>query len=79
MAVQYTIRGIPRDIDDALRDEARATGRSLNAVVLGALTAAMSPGSGPHGDLDWFIGERDATVPEEALAWLDRAPADLDG
>ena len=36
--MQYTIRGIPAVVDDALRARARAAGKSLNEVVVDALT-----------------------------------------
>ena len=34
--MQYTIRGIPAVVDDALRARARAAGKSLNGVVVAA-------------------------------------------
>ena len=37
--MQYTIRGVPPVVDDALRMRARETGRSLNEVVIDALAA----------------------------------------
>jgi hypothetical protein len=43
--MQYTIRGIPRAIDAALRRRARAERRSLNAVLVDALAS----GAGLHG------------------------------
>jgi hypothetical protein len=43
--MQYTIRGIPRAIDAALRRRARAERRSLNAVAVDALAS----GAGLHG------------------------------
>jgi hypothetical protein len=35
--MQYTIRGIPAAIDSALRDRARAAGKSLNEAAIDAL------------------------------------------
>jgi antitoxin FitA-like protein len=35
--MQYTIRGIPPTVDHALRERARATGKSLNAAAVDAL------------------------------------------
>ena len=35
--MQYTIRGIPAAVDHALRERARAAGKSLNAAALDAL------------------------------------------
>ena len=35
--MQYTIRGIPVAVDNALRDRARAAGKSLNEAAIDAL------------------------------------------
>jgi len=35
--MQYTIRGIPPALDDALRERARASGKSLNEAAVDAL------------------------------------------
>jgi hypothetical protein len=43
--MQYTIRGIPPAVDHALRERARATGKSLNEAALDAL----AEGSGMAG------------------------------
>ena len=37
--MQYTIRGIPPALDEALRERARASGKSLNEAAVDALTA----------------------------------------
>jgi hypothetical protein len=37
---QYTIRGIPREVDRALREKAARQKRSLNQVIVAELTAA---------------------------------------
>ena len=58
--MQYTIRSIPRDLDDALRRRALAEGRSLNALVTDALRAAEDLGEQPHRDLSWLAGTWDA-------------------
>jgi hypothetical protein len=56
--MQYTIRGIPPDVDKALRKRARTTGQSLNETAL----AALSEGAGVLGarrkrrDLSDLIG-----------------------
>ena len=39
--MQYTLRNIPRDVDQALRRLARAEGRSLNEVAVDALRRAL--------------------------------------
>ena len=38
--VQYTVRGVPDQVDDALRRKAREEGKSLNQVTVEALAAA---------------------------------------
>jgi len=43
--MQYTIRRIPKAVDNAIRDRARATGKSLNE----AAVEALSEGTGVHG------------------------------
>jgi hypothetical protein len=37
--MQYTIRGIPAALDEALRERARTSGKSLNEAAVDALTA----------------------------------------
>ena len=37
--MQYTIRGIPPALDEALREQARASGKSLNEAAVDALAA----------------------------------------
>jgi hypothetical protein len=39
-AIQYTIRGIPPEVDRALRRKARKANKSLNQIVLDELTHA---------------------------------------
>jgi hypothetical protein len=39
-AVQYTIRGIPPEVDKALRERAQADKKSINQVILDALAQA---------------------------------------
>jgi hypothetical protein len=38
--MQYTIRGIPRAVDDAIRERARVAGKSLNEAAVDALAEA---------------------------------------
>jgi len=56
--MQYTIRNIPRDLDEALRARARMQGRSLNEVALEALRRDVGlAGSQPkRRDLSPFTG-----------------------
>ena len=55
---QYTIRGVPRSVDRALRKRAVDQGRSLNAILLEVLTDAAAVAKTPrvHDDLDHLIG-----------------------
>jgi hypothetical protein len=78
--MQYTIRGVPRAVDGAIRARARATGRSLNEVAV----AALAEGAGVRGvsrkrrDLADIAGtwRRDRAV-EAALAAGHRVDEDL--
>jgi hypothetical protein len=57
--VQYTIRNIPKDVDDALRNLAVREGCSLNSVALGALESEArvnSENTVRYHDLDDLIG-----------------------
>jgi hypothetical protein len=77
-SIQYTVRGVPPDLDAKLRREARTTGKTLNSLVVETLEHAKLPSSAvTHDDLDWFVGktpgrESDA---DAAQAWLDALPA----
>jgi hypothetical protein len=78
--MQYTIRGIPANVDQALRDRARATGKSLNQAAVDALAA----GSGTTGtmrkrrDLSDIAGTwKSDEATESALAEQDRVDKDL--
>lgn len=51
---QFTIRGVPRAVEETLRRRARTEGKSLNRVLLEALTASTEPIE--HHDLDWIAG-----------------------
>jgi hypothetical protein len=79
-SIQYTVRGIPAELDAELRKEARATGRTLNAVVVETLGQAKRPAERIHDDLDWFVGSAPGGSGDEeaaAQAWLDALPAEL--
>ena len=39
-SLKYTVRGIPRDVDRALRQKAKNRGVSLNRILVEALTSA---------------------------------------
>jgi hypothetical protein len=78
-SIQYTVRGIPPDLDAELRREARTTGKTLNALVVETLEHAKLP-SLPviHDDLDWFVGSASGGESDldAAQAWLDALPAE---
>ena len=64
--MQYTLRNIPKVVDQALRKKAKAEGKSLNQVTL----EVMARGLGLNGervnqtDLDWFLGTGGGLEPE---------------
>ena len=53
--IQYTIRGVPREIDEILRRKAARRGQSLNQVILDELVAAIS-GRTPRADFSDLVG-----------------------
>jgi hypothetical protein len=78
--MQYTIRGIPAAVDSALRERARAAGKSLNEAAVDVLAEGTGmAGSRPKrrdlGDIakTW---KADKAV-EAALADQDRVDEDL--
>lgn len=78
--MQYTLRGIPPAVDDALRDRAKAAGKSLNEAAIDALAEGAGLTSVPRkrrelGDIagTW---KADKAV-ETALADQDRVDEDL--
>lgn len=78
--MQYTIRRIPRTVDDAIRERARATGKSLNEAVVDVL----ADGAGVRGvprkrrDLSDIAGTWKADKAFDAvLADQDRIDKDL--
>ena len=78
--MQYTIRGIPTAVDDALRARVRAAGKSLNEVVVNALAAGAAVTATPRKrrDLSDVAGawKTDKAV-ESALAAHDEPDEDL--
>ncbi len=73
--MQYTLRGIPPRLDQIIRERAKATGKSLNEVVL----AALAEGTGfeeddvVRRDLSDIVGtwQKEKAV-EEAIAAQDQ-------
>jgi hypothetical protein len=78
--MQYTIRGIPPAIDNALRQRARAAGKSLNEAAVDALTegSGMAGSRQKRRDLRDIAGtwKADKAV-DRALAAQDSVDADL--
>ncbi len=78
--MQYTIRGIPPAVDDALRKRARADGKSLNEAAIDALAEGSGAPAAPRKRraLDDIAGtwKADRAV-ESALAAQDLVDEDL--
>ncbi len=78
--MQYTIRGIPSAVDDAVRERARAEEKSLNEVAVEALIEGLGLGASEvvRRDLSDVVGtwRKDAAV-EAALVDQDRVDEDV--
>ena len=78
--MQYTIRGIPPAVDEAVRERARDEGKSLNEVAVEALVGGLGLGGQDivRRDLSDVVGtwKRDAAT-EAAFAAQDRVDEDL--
>ena len=73
--MRYTIRGIPPELDAALRKRARATGQSLNKVALEALMAGVR---NKRRDLSDIVGTwKPDEEFEAAIAEQDQIDEDL--
>ena len=79
--MQYTIRGVPPAIDNALRARARAAGKSLNEAAVDALAEGAGVGTvtaRKRRDLADIAGTWKADKAlESALAEQDRVDEDL--
>ncbi len=78
--MQYTIRGIPAAVDNALRARARAAGKSLSEVALEALSEGSGVAGAPRKrrDLGDIAGTwRAEKAVETTLAGQDRVDEDL--
>lgn len=53
--IQYTVRGIPREVDRALRERAARRKQSLNQVIVEELTEATI-GQRPRADFSDLVG-----------------------
>jgi hypothetical protein len=78
--MQYTIRGIPESIDAAVRERAKAEGKSLNEVAVEALTEGLGLGEADvvRRDVSDIAGTwRKDKATEAALAAQDEVDGDL--
>jgi hypothetical protein len=78
--MQYTIRGIPIDIDVALRERARAAGKSLNEVAIEALAEGIgvTAAGRQRRNLDDIVGTwKEDKAFDEAIADQDQIDEDL--
>jgi hypothetical protein len=78
--MQYTIRRIPRAVDDAIRERARVTRKSLNEAVVDTLAEGAGVQGVPHKrrDLSDIAGTWKADkVVDAALIEQDRVDAEL--
>lgn len=72
-SVQYTLRKVPRSLDEALRRKAQREGKSLNTIALETLSAGLQLTGEPvrYRDLDFLFGswvedpEFDAAIREQ--------------
>jgi hypothetical protein len=70
---QYTIRGIPEELDSVLREEATRYGKSMNALLIDKLTEACSIADKPKTNgLEIFSGCMKPDPELEAALWEQR-------
>ena len=78
--MQYTLRGIPPALDEAIRERARAEGKSLNEIAVAALADGVGLGTEDivRRDLSDIVGTwvEEAAV-EAALSAQDRVDEGL--
>ena len=57
-STQYTVRGVSRNLDDRVREEARRYDVSMNAMLLDALARGLGAGAEPveNNDMDDLAG-----------------------
>jgi len=55
-SVQYTIRGVPREVDRALRRKAKLRKQSLNRLILDQLSESTT-GAQRHEDFSDLVGQ----------------------
>ena len=71
MAIQYTIRNIPPEVNAALKRKAKLLNKSFNQTVVDELSNSTNKKSG--NNFDWLSN---TITPEDAVAF-DEAMADL--
>ena len=73
-AVQYTIRGVPREVDRALRQKAARRKQSLNQMIVDELTSATT-GSRRKADFSDLVGR---WTPDSTFDKIIRAQRRID-
>ena len=78
--MQYTLRGIPKRVDDALRRRAKQEGLSLNQAAVQAIARGLglADDAPAYHDLDDLVGSwvEDRAF-DEAVREMDRVDPDL--
>lgn len=78
--MQYTIRGVPTVLDEAIRRRAKAESKSINEVAVEALAQGLGLGEHPqtHRNVSDVMGtwKKDVAI-EEALADQDQIDENL--
>lgn len=78
--VQYTVRQVPRALDEALRRKSQREGKSMNQTTIEILQAGLVLKGEPimHRDLDFAVGSWvEDRVFDEAIAEQDRVESEL--
>jgi len=80
MHIQYTLRKVPKQIDQALRQRAKEEQRSLNEVTIEVIERGLGIRGNPirHHDLDDLIGTWiDDPKFDQAIEEMDQIDSDL--
>lgn len=73
MAIQYTIRNIPPEVDRALKRKAKLTRKSFNQTVVDELSKNAQKSSGSNFDFLFnSISSKDAEAFDKAIADLNK-------
>lgn len=68
-SIQYTVRNIPPQVDEALRRRAKKAGKSFNQTIVDELSKASGAKTADklvHHDLDWLLGSGGIGLEERA-------------